>query len=309
MPNARASLTDVKIAITGAKGRLGRELRRYFEGLGCDVTGFSRNADAEHQPLGTFGQLLERERFDAVLHLAWSTVPSTAEVNPGVEWREDLPLLSALLRELDLRRTGSEHAPLFLFFSSCAVYGEAPHSGQVFDETCATRPIGWYARGKVQAEELIGAFAARGNPAAVLRVTNPYGFVQEARYLQGVIPALVRAAVQGGEFTMWGGDDAVKDYLHISDLCRAVECIVRSDLRGTFNVSAGRSVSLRDLVGMVESVTGRPVKCCASPAAPWDVRSGRYSHQALNAATGWQPSVDLADGLPGLVRLVEEVPT
>jgi hypothetical protein len=39
------------------------------------------------------------------------------------------------------------------------------------------------------------------------------------------------------------------------------------------------------------------------------VRSGRYSHQALNAATGWQPSVDLADGLPGLVRLVEEVPT
>jgi UDP-glucose 4-epimerase len=309
MPNARASLTDVKIAITGAKGRLGRELRRYFEGLGCDVTGFSRNADAEHQPLGTFGQLLERERFDAVLHLAWSTVPSTAEVNPGVEWREDLPLLSALLRELDLRRTGSERAPLFLFFSSCSVYGEASQSGQVFDETSATRPIGWYARGKVQAEELIGAFAARGNPAAILRVTNPYGFVQEARYLQGVIPALVRAAVQGGEFTMWGGDDAVKDYLHISDLCRAVECIVRSDLRGTFNVSAGRSVSLRDLVGMVESVTGRPVKCCASPAAPWDVRSGRYSHQALTAATGWQPSVDLADGLPGLVRLVEEVPT
>ncbi len=273
------------------------------------MTGFSRNADAEHQPLGTFGQLLERERFDAVLHLAWSTVPSTAEVNPGVEWREDLPLLSALLRELDLRRTGSEHAPLFLFFSSCSVYGETPQGGKVFDETCAVRPIGWYARGKVQAEELIGAFADRGNPAVVLRVTNPYGFVQDARYLQGVIPALVRAAVQGGEFTMWGGGDAVKDYLHISDLCRAVARVVGENLQGTYNVAAGQSVSLQDLVGMVEAITGSPVQCRVSPAASWDVRSGRYSNQALSDATGWQPAVDLAEGLPVFVRLLEEMPT
>jgi UDP-glucose 4-epimerase len=256
-----------------------------------------------------FGQMLDRDRFDAVLHLAWSTVPSTAEADPGVEWREDLPLLSGLLRDLDLRRTAGQRTPLLLFFSSCAVYGEAWQSGQVFDETCAVRPIGWYAQGKVQAEELIGAFAERGHPAVVLRVTNPYGFAQDARYLQGVIPAVVRASVQGGAFTMWGGGDAVKDYLHISDLCRAVEGVVERGLRGTYNVAAGQSVSLRDLVGMVEAITGRPVQCRVSPAAPWDVRSGRYSHQELTAATEWQPSVDLAAGLLSLVGLLEEMPT
>jgi len=273
------------------------------------VTGFSRNADAEHQPLGMLGQMLDRCRFDAVLHLAWSTVPSTAEADPGVEWREDLPLLSAVLRDLDLCRVAGQHVPLLLFFSSCAVYGEARQSGQIFDETCAVRPIGWYAKGKVQAEELIGAFAERGQPSVVLRVTNPYGFVQDVRYLQGVIPALVRAAVQGGEFTMWGGGDAVKDYLHSSDLCRAVEATMQRGLTGTYNVAAGRSVSLRDLVGLVEANTGRLVKCRVSTAAPWDVRRGRYSHQAITDATGWQPSVDLAAGLPSLVRLLEETST
>lgn len=297
----------MKIAITGAKGRLGRELRRYFEGQGCEVTGFSRNADAAHSSLGSLLQQLDRDHFDALLHLAWSTVPSTAETDPGVEWREDFPLLSTVLKGLDMRRLAGKRALLLVFFSSCSVYGEVPQSGHVFDESCAPRPIGWYARGKMQAEQLIGAFAERGNPTVVLRVTNPYGFVQNARYLQGVIPALVRAAVQGGEFTMWGGGDALKDYLHISDLCRAVECIVRGGLQGTYNVAAGQSVSLRDLVGMVEAITGRPVQCRVSPAASWDVRSGRYSHQVLSAATGWRPSVDLAVGLPALVRLGEEV--
>ena len=298
----------MKIAVTGAKGRLGRELRRHFEVLGCEVVGFSRNADAAHFSLGSLSQQLDSDHFDALVHLAWSTVPSTAETDPGVEWREDLPLMSTVLKDLDMRRLAGKRVPLLVFFSSCSVYGEVPQSGHFFDEACAPRPIGWYARGKVQAEQLIGAFAERGNPAVILRVTNPYGFAQDPRYLQGVIPALVRAAVQGGEFTMWGGGGALKDYLHISDLCRAVECAVQGGLQGTYNVSAGQSVSLRDLVGMVEKITGHPVKCRVSPAAPWDVRSGRYSHEALTAATGWKPEVGLNEGLPALVRLLEEAP-
>jgi UDP-glucose 4-epimerase len=298
----------MKIAITGARGRLGSVLRKHLRASGFEVAAFSRVSNETHLHLSLLPLEIANGAYDAILHLAWSTVPSTAEADPGVEQRDDLPVLANILHNVDARRVSGGRVPRLIFFSSCAVYGEAPHSGHVFDETCAARPIGWYARGKVQAEELIGAFAERGNAAVVLRVTNPYGFKQDSRYQQGVVPALVRAAVQGGEFTMWGGGKTLKDYLHISDLCRAVECVLERDLRGTYNVAAGQSVSLRDLVGMVETITGRPVKCRVSPAATWDVRSGRYSHQALTAATEWLPSVDLAGGLPDLVRLVEEMP-
>ena len=126
--------------------------------------------------------------------------------------------------------------------------------------------------------------------------------------MQGVIPALVRATVQGQDFSMWGGD-SVKDYLHISDLCRAVEHVVQGGLQGTYNVAAGHSVSLSDLVHMVENITGQQVKCKVSPPPPWDVRSGRYSHQALTKATGWKPEVDLEKGLPATVRLFKDMPT
>jgi UDP-glucose 4-epimerase len=273
------------------------------------VFALSRNADAHHLPLGYLPHLLVQNPPDVLIHMAWSTVPSSAESNPGTEWYNDLPLLSEMLRDVDARRIQTNRPTHLVFFSSCAVYGEPTKPSDVLDEHCKPSPIGWYARGKAHAEQLIEAFSDRGNPAAVLRVTNPYGFAQDARCLQGVIPALVRAAVTGNEFSMWGGGDAVKDYLHISDLCRAVECVVRSRLQGTYNVAAGRSVSLGDLVGMVEEITNRTVECRAAPAAPWDVRSGRYSHQALTAATGWKPSVDLAEGLRALVRLLAEVLT
>jgi UDP-glucose 4-epimerase len=296
----------MKIAITGARGRLGKELRQYFEQSGHEVIGFSRNPDAAHQPLNLFGRMLENSSFDAVLHLAWSTVPSTAEIHPGVEWREDLPLLSAMLSELDTRRVNGASTPRLLFLSSCSVYGEAAHDGVLFDETCTLRPIGWYARAKAQAEGLILAFAERGNSSVVLRVTNPYGFVQDARCLQGVIPAMIRAARQGGDFTMWGGDCAVKDYLHVSDFCRAVDIVLRGGLHGTYNVASGHSVSLRDLIASVERITGLRVIRKESPAAAWDVRNGRYSHKALTDATGWTPRVDLAEGLTAFLDSLGE---
>jgi len=296
----------MKVAITGARGRLGKELRRYCQECGHEVTGFSRNPDATHQPLSLFGRALEKEPFEAVVHLAWSTVPSSAEIHPGIEWREDLPLLSAMLSDLDVLRANGKPAPSFVFFSSCAVYGEASEDAVVFDEKCPPRPIGWYARAKTQAEELISAFAQRGNAAAVLRVTNPYGYLQDERCLQGVVPAIIRAALNGGEFTVWGTDEAVKDYLHISDLCRAVDRVLTAGLRGTYNVASGHSASLRELIGSVESIIGRKVKRKTASPAAWDVRRGRYSNQAFQAVADWTPQVALDEGLADYISMLQK---
>ena len=298
----------MKIAITGARGRLGSSVRWHFENNSYQVLAFSRNADAMHEALGCLPKMLRSERVDAILHMAWSTVPLTAERNPGAEWEDDLPRLASLLRNLDALKEIGVTPPRLVFFSSCSVYGEPLSDCPILHENDALRPKGWYARGKVQAEQLIEVFAGRGIPVVVLRVTNPYGFSQDTRCMQGVIPALVRAAVHGKEFPIWGGD-SVKDYLHISDLCRAVERVVQGGLQGTYNVAAGHSVSLSDLVRMVENITRQQVKCRVSPPAPWDVRNGRYSHQALTKATGWKPEVDLEKGLPALVRLFKDMST
>jgi UDP-glucose 4-epimerase len=290
----------MKIAITGARGRLGRVLRSYFAEAGDEVLAFSRKADDAHAPLGDLPTLLVRGDLDIVLHLAWSTVPATAEQMPGIEQQEDLPLLSSLLSSL-ATSSARGRQPLLFFFSTCAVYGE-PQSGRAFTEDDALAPKGRYAAGKVTAEMLIEEFrAAQGMDACILRVTNPYGFSQGTDCKQGVIPALLAAAESNAEFTAWGVGDAVKDYLHIDDLCAAVDHAVRKKLNGTFNVAAGVSHSLDSVAAMVEAASGRLLKIRHTEARLWDVRNGRYSNEAFVRATGWFPRVDLEDGIKRFV--------
>jgi UDP-glucose 4-epimerase len=284
----------MKIVITGARGRLGCVLRRYFEAAGDDVLAFSRNADFRHTSLSSLPDVLRGGHIDVILHLAWSTVPATAEKVPGVEWREDLPLLSELLSVMAARRGAASR---LVFFSTCAVYGE-PRAGQVFTETDALSPKGWYASGKAAAEQLLDRFGTEHEVAScVLRVTNPYGFTQAEQCLQGVIPAMFTAARKNEEFSAWGDGDAVKDYLHIDDLCVAVDRVVRANLTGTFNVASGVSRSLSSVVQLIEQAVGVPMRVRHTEPRLWDVRHGRYNHQALTVATGWTPQVDFAEGI------------
>jgi UDP-glucose 4-epimerase len=286
----------MRIAITGVRGRLGRVLREHFASAGDEVSSYSRNADAAHDSLSSLPERLESGAVDVLLHLAWSTVPATAEHDPGVEWRHDLPLLASLLSSLRARAQAGR-CPRLIFFSTCAVYGE-PQPGQIFTERDEPRPKGWYASGKVAAERLVERFRLEhGLPTCALRVTNPYCFTQGDQCMQGVIPAMLSAAAKGTEFTVWGEGDAVKDYLHVHDLCAAVDAVVRSSLTGTYNVASGVSRSLREVADLVEKSAGAPLRIRHTDARPWDVQHGRYSHNALTEATGWRPKVEFEEGV------------
>ncbi|MBJ7391479.1 MAG: NAD-dependent epimerase/dehydratase family protein [Chthoniobacterales bacterium] len=287
----------MKIAITGARGRLGKLLRCHFEALGHDVLAFSRNADAAHRPLVGLLDKIEEDDMDVLLHLAWSTVPTTAEVVPGVEWREDLPLLASMLSSLAKRQSKDNRSPLLVFFSSCAVYGE-PKDTQVFKESDEVSPKGWYAAGKLAAEQLITRFhQEEGVRTLILRVTNPYGFSQGQQHLQGVIPALVSAAQSGKPFVSWGDGQALKDYLHVADFCSALDLVIQMQPLGMLNLGSGSSVTLQQVIEVVESASGASIDILHEPARPWDVTGGRYSKDAVHAHLGWQPEVTLTEGI------------
>ena len=80
-------------------------------------------------------------------------------------------------------------------------------------------------------------------------------------------------------------------------------------MQKSYNVPAGPSVLLHNLVAKVKAITRHPVACSLFTAASWDVRSGCYSYQAPSVTTEWQTTVDLSAELPVLVRVPEKMPT
>jgi len=272
----------------------------YLSGSGVDVVPISRKPDEQHLPLSSLVAIAEGGGADVILHLAWSTVPATAESASGLCADENLSFLRSYLDAAARRLKDGIRMPRFVFFSSCAVYGEPHYEGCVFDEAQRAAPIGRYAESKASAERMLTDYRSAGGDALVLRVTNPYGFQQDAAAPQGVIPALLHCALSGRPFQLWGEGDAVKDYIHVEDFCRAVHCALRAPA-GVFNIASGQSVALADVVLMVQELTGKDIAVVRNPARPWDVRQGRYSSEAFQRATKWMPRIDFREGMERFV--------
>jgi UDP-glucose 4-epimerase len=291
----------MRLAITGSKGRLGSALCSELSLRGHEIAAFSRNADAHHFGLEALDDHLKTSApVEFLIHLAWSVLPSTAEEDPGAAWREDIPLLGRILSSLE--SLPKARRPIFVFFSSCSVYGEAGPDN-VMSEEGQAHPKGWYASGKLAAEQLIRLYERRrGVSALVLRVTNPYGFSQIMSSPQGIIPALLRAAKERIDFPLWGSREASKDYLHINDVCNALVLLMQHRRTGVYNVASGAPVSTANLIQCVEEALGTKIRVRDQPKREWDVMSGHYSNRALTNATGWLPQVSLREGIRRLIK-------
>jgi len=287
----------LKIFITGGRGRLARSLSPLLSQQGHQIKTFSRNANAQNLPLTAFGRELERNPVDVILHLAWSTVPATAELEPGIEWREDLPLLSQIATQLLRLKKAKGRSPLLIFFSSCSIYGNGKIT-RPFLETDPANPIGWYARGKLEAERFLSYHHdVNGLPLLILRVSNPYGFGQDAKTLQGVIPAIFEAVVSRKTFRQWGDGNTVKDFLHIEDLFGALQQCITQRTEGIFNICSGKSISLRMLIRKIEKDIGKKLAVQREETKSWDVTNARYSPLRMQKVIGWSPRISIEKGL------------
>jgi UDP-glucose 4-epimerase len=56
-----------------------------------------------------------------------------------------------------------------------------------------------------------------------------------------------------------------KDFIYYTDMTAAVEAIIEQELTGTFNISAGKSYSIREVAADIERLTERQVNLTCSP--------------------------------------------
>jgi UDP-glucose 4-epimerase len=283
------------IFVTGGRGRLASVIADHFRAPAHPIRLFSRTAGFGFADLHNL-QLGENfATAGAVLHLAWSTLPATSERLARTEWAEDLPFLERMLTAIGTTPAAAQIH--FVFFSSGGtVYGNAPGRPNLESDSC--RPIGSYGRAKLAAEQRITEFADRHHlTATILRISNPYGYPVPKSRTQGIIPHALRCAVDGEMLTIWGDGRARKDFLYYTDFLSALDEIIDRRLTGIFNLCAGESHSVHEVIGLVEKHTGRPVARNHQPAPTWDVQDSQLDNRLLVAATGWCPQVSLDEGI------------
>lgn len=319
----------MRIAITGASGFIGRMLvQRLLHGVRADgsaVEGSSMSGDAlslivhrqssfdrlrvtcpgaEVHRVSTWSdpQLLPAlDGADVLIHLAWSSVPRTAALDPArdaqVNVEGGLHLIEAAAR------TGVKR---FIFVSSGGtVYGR--RSGTPIKEQSALDPANAYAAGKACFEEYLRIRAAQhGMAHVVLRPANLYGDPHGPTKQQGVIEHWMRCLLDRRPIEAWHGLEVVRDYLHADDMVDVLMAATTDRGPGeVFNVATGVGTSLAELARMLFIIAGAEVPIHvppnASPDIPWNV----LDPGLLQERWGIASKVTLAEGLARTWRSIQ----
>ena len=188
--------------------------------------------------------------------------------------------------------------------STDEVYGDLPldRPDLKFTEASPLRPGSPYSASKAAADLLALAYRhTYALPVTVSRCSNNYGPFQHPEKL---IPHMIGCALKGEELPVYGTGANVRDWIHVSDHCRALDAILERGTEGElYNVGGNCETDNLTLVKTLCGILGIPETRIAFVAD----RKGhdrRYAVDAgkLQTTLGWQAEIPFERGLKDTVE-------
>lgn len=310
----------MRVVVTGAMGFVGVNIARELAAAGHHVTGVDITtpdalattfldevsgrvsivvADlADDECLA----ILRALRADAIVHAAAITPLGDTETHQAVLAAQINVAGTARV----LRWAGLAGVRRIVHISTGSVYGPVGGDDPV-DEDLDQRPDGVYGITKSAGERLACRLADLGGLSlAVARLSHVYGPMERpsrARQLVSPVERWTRALIAGTPIEAPRSDED-RDFVHVSDVARAIRMLVEHSDPGTaaFNVSSGELTSETELVAHLRAI--KPALAISEPAGPRASSSRRppLAIDRIARAFGWRPEIGLADGLRGYVE-------
>lgn len=263
----------MKILITGCAGFIGINFTKYLLAaypsdslIGVDCLTYAANTEALKELLKcekfTFykenicdaeamERIFSREKPDVVVNFAAESHVDRSFGAPDLFMETNVRgtevLLDASLRHGVMR---------FHQISTDEVYGDMSlDSREKFTEASPLNPSSPYSRSKAEADMLVLSYMERGLAASISRSTNNFGKFQHTEKL---IPMTVSKLITGEGVPIYGDGSNMRDWLYVTDHCRAVDMIIRAGKCEIYNISAENEWSNIDLVKKIISLSGMP---------------------------------------------------
>lgn len=300
------------VLVTGGAGYVGSHCAKALRRAGYGVVIFD-NLSAGHREAALGAALIEGDVRDAaavrrairesgaaaVLHFAARLSVAESVGDPAGYYDTNLRGSLATLESM-----AAEACRLFVFSSTCAVYGEP--TDVPLTESHRTIPINPYGETKLAVEQALPRFEREHGIRSIrLRYFNAAGADPDGELGEDhnpeihAIPRALDAAAGGSPFEIYGEDyptadgTCVRDYVHVMDLAdahlRALRHLEGGGASATYNVGTERPTSVRELLGTVERVTGRTVPKRSGPRRPGDPAVLYASAARIRADLGWLP--------------------
>jgi len=297
-----------RIVVTGAAGFLGshlceRLLARGDEVIGLDNLVTGSVANIEHL-FGTAGfTFVEHDvstfiwvpgDVDAVMHLA-----SPASPKDYLEMPIQTLKVGSLGTHNGLGLARAKGARFFLA-STSEVYGDPqqhPQTEEYWGHVNPVGPRGVYDEAKRFAEAMTMAYHSHhGLDVRIVRIFNTYG--ERMRPQDGrVVSNFVMQALRGEPITIYGDGTQTRSFCYVDDEIRGFLALLDSDQTGPINIGNPGEFTIRELADLVIELTGSSSEVVHEPLPVDDPTQRRPDITKARELLGWEPAVDLREGL------------
>jgi NAD dependent epimerase/dehydratase len=315
-------LSGKKVLVTGAGGFIGSHLAERLVREGSQVTALLHyDARAQRSNLEFVEPAVTREMniqagdvrdpffmnrlikdCEVVFHLAaligipYSYVAPASYVETNIQ---------GTLNVLEAGRAHQVERVIQTSTSEC--YGTAQYTP--IDERHPLHGQSPYAATKIGADKLAESFhLSFGLRVTTVRPFNTFGPRQSAR---AVIPTMLSQLLAGAGELHLGSLDPVRDLNYVTNTVDGFLALADSEeaIGQVVNVGSGSGVTIEQLAHLAMKVVGReiPIQCDEQRARPpsSEVRTLLCDHTLATQLTGWQPQVDLEQGLRHTAAFIE----
>lgn len=182
--------------------------------------------------------VLSEERISCVVHFAAESHVDRSITGPDEFIRTNVVGTHSILKACLAywSRSGRLRTDVrFHHVSTDEVFGSLGLSDPAFTETTPYAPNSPYSASKAASDHLVRAYRhTYGLPVTVTNCSNNYGPYQ---FPEKLIPLTLLNAIAGRKLPVYGRGENVRDWLHVSDHCRAIDVVLaRGELGQTYNV-------------------------------------------------------------------------
>ncbi len=304
----------MRVLVTGGAGYIGSVVTEELVARGDEVVVYDDLSKGHQDAVvleATFvqGDLLDTARLaetmrgfgaEAVVHMAAASLVGESVRDPGRYYRQNVVAGLALLDTMCACGVSS-----LVFSSTAAVYGNPVK--QPIEEGDPLAPTSPYGATKLAFEEALRWYdAAHGLRSVSLRYFNAAGATARNGERHDpethLVPLVLEvAAGRYAEVVIHGHDyptrdgTCVRDYVHVVDLSKAhvlaMDALAAGARSRIYNLGCGgQGYTVREVIEVVERVTGVPVPFRLGPRRPGDPAVLLASSDRIARELGWSPA-------------------
>lgn len=306
----------MKVLVTGGAGYIGSFMVRRLKEMNHEIVILDNLSSGHVEAVKDFRlekidlatdkenlqKLFNKEKFDAVIHMASFIQMGESYVNPSKYYNNNI---IGFLNLLDVMV--ENNCKKIIISSSAGVYGNPTRLP--IEEDDPKNPLNPYGETKYMLERIVDDYdIAYGLKYVSFRYFNASGAALDGSIGEAhpdeshLIPCTIKKALNNEEIEIFGNDyntpdgTCVRDYVHVLDLAEVHELALgfldkgQSDI---FNVGIGRGYSNKEILDKVKEISGIDLKIKYTERRKGDADSLYASNAKAKSILNWEPKLGL----------------